>query len=276
MKKKKKKKKEGEGELEGPSSQGSVVSAGARSPAAVLESEPERESSSSFASIRSWRLRQHLRETRAEDRLTMCVQKLLSAEEIPWNPYPTLARLLRREEMLMEISLSDGPVSPVSLWRESQPHSVHHSALDFHLARLPEVGAAWRPLTPMLDCESLKTIVGCLSASRMLEGSMRPADPESPLFAVRSVCTLAGDHVFAGKQLVRFPRTIELREIVQAFSYSSCHFVILALAEGFAPSSYLGVGLRSLPHARISHWRRFEVLPRSWMAHSMCLRCISV
>ena len=178
-----------------------------------------------FAGVRSQRLRQHLRETDAEERLARCVQKLLGSEELPWNPYPTLARLLRREEMLMALSLSEEGPCPVGPWRESLPHPAQHSALELHLASLPGLGVAWRPMAPMLDLDSLKAIVGGLAATRMLEGCARAVESAADsAFTIRSVCTLTGSHVFAGKHLVRYPRGIELRECVQVCPIAISHY----------------------------------------------------
>ena len=180
------------------------------------EAAPLADTDPSFASVRFSHLRQHLKETGAEERLASCVQKLLGAEELPWNPYPTLTRLLRREEMLMSLSLSkDSAVSGPSLWRESQLHVTEHSALDSHLARLPEVGAGWRALTPMLDNASLRAAVGGLAASELLKADSKTADVSGQRFAVKSGCSLSGDHMFAGR-LVRYPCGIDLYEHVQA------------------------------------------------------------
>ena len=63
--------------------------------AAVPPSEHESEAGSEFDAVRLRRLRDFLQETDVENRLAGCVEQMLSGEELPWNPYPSLVRLLR-------------------------------------------------------------------------------------------------------------------------------------------------------------------------------------
>ena len=83
----------------------------AEAPALALPSSPEYEIPyaapppdtvsplDSFASVRLTRARELLVKADVERRIARCVDALLGADELPMNPYPTLARLLRLEEL---------------------------------------------------------------------------------------------------------------------------------------------------------------------------------
>ena len=59
--------------------------------AAVPPSEHESEAGPEFDAVRLRRLRDFLQETDVENRLASCVEQMLSGEELPWNPYPSLS-----------------------------------------------------------------------------------------------------------------------------------------------------------------------------------------
>ena len=134
-KKKEKKKKKGAKEEEPAteSRQAKEASATSRAPA---RADPK------LTSVAA-RLRVHLKETSAEQRLARCVQKLLeqrsSLESLP-NAHSTFAT-----SMSLSLSNSSAAGGP-SIWRESRLHVTQHSALDQHLAD-SELGAVWRALT---------------------------------------------------------------------------------------------------------------------------------
>ena len=183
-------------------------SANSQPPLPELDSEP----SDSLGATRMRRLKEHLLSADVERRVGGAVETLLSSAELPVNPFPPLARLLRREELELEL-LAQQPSGRRSmhqyqhLWRESE---LQTSALDSQLALLPRLGAAWRPLAQYVDADVVRTLVAGLAGSQLLEGTSRPVGN----FTVKTCCALTGAHAFAGRVLVH-PRTVELLEHVQ-------------------------------------------------------------
>lgn len=180
-----------------------------------------------------------LAKTDAEGRLARCVDTLLGADELPWNPFPTLARLARREEMALSLELAASPGDAREakqrqrgLWREGTSGTAP-STLDPQLMKLGRSGAGWRLLMPMLDGESVKASAAALASSQLLAGAAaHPVSTTEGSFSVRSVCSLLGGHAFAGR-LVAHPRTIFVREHVQVSSRKASRLeaAILAFAE---------------------------------------------
>ena len=185
-----------------------------REPLPAIESLP----SDHFSVARMERLREHLSAADVERRISKCVETLLSNPELPVNPFPPLTRLLRIEELDVALVQQEEQLpAPMRqnankraamLWREGE---LQTSTLDGQLAVLPKVGAAWRPLAPLVDADSARaTIAGLASCSQLLASTSRPVGS----FTVKTCVALTGAHAFAGRLLAR-PRTVELLEHVQ-------------------------------------------------------------
>ena len=170
-----------------------------------------------FASLRQERVRQQLTGADVERRISRCVDTLLSAEELPMNPFPTLVKLLRPEELAVALETAASErqrqrgISRRGLWREADAQT---SQMASHLARLPSLGASWRPIAPMLDGDSISSLAMALVNSTLLLSSNRTVSTAQGTFTVKSCCALTGAHAFAGR-LVAHPRTLEMREHVQ-------------------------------------------------------------
>ena len=175
----------------------------------------------SFAAIRLKRARAQLEKADVERRIARCVDALLGSDQLPLNPFPTLARLLRQEELAISLQMAvpkaaagaagGGAAARRGFWRDGDAVS---SDLDAQLVRLPIHGAIWRPLAPIVDGEAVRGLASALANSLLLaSGTRTTATPQGP-FSIKSCCAVTGGHAFSGR-LVAHPRTLELREHVQ-------------------------------------------------------------
>ncbi len=180
-----------------------------------------------LTAARATQMRQLLARTDAERRLTRCVDMVLSNDELPWNPFPLLARLVRREEMALVLeqkqqadahaaAAARGANASRALWREGGNPSAPPELAKLEVAKLLKGwgGAAWRLIAPMVDAEAIKELSVALGSSQLLSGTAaRTVQTSDGNFTVKSVCSLAGGHAFGGR-LVPRPRTIIVREHV--------------------------------------------------------------
>ena len=122
--------------------------------------------------MRLRRLRAFLKETDVEARLCGCVEDLLRVDELPWNPYPSLARLLRKEEtrLMLWARPAEAAKQLHGSWREA---GLQASSLDPHLSKLNSHCVAWRSLAPLVDAEAVKTLVGQLASTPLLASVSR-------------------------------------------------------------------------------------------------------
>lgn len=173
-------------------------------------------SDDTFLAVRMKTLREYLTRTDLERRMARCTDTLLSAAELPVNPFPTLARLLRHEELALalqlEASSSSGKgASHRHLWRETD---LHMAQSDHQLALVPRIGAVWRSIAPLLDGDALRYVAAGLAGSHVLTGAARSVNTPQGNFTIKSVCALSGAHVYGGR-MIPYARTIEVREHVQ-------------------------------------------------------------
>ena len=224
-----------EGAVTGPQQVASAPAA-----AAVPPSEHESEAGSEFDAVRLRRLRDFLHETGVENRLASCVEQMLSGEELPWNPYPSLVRLLRQEETKM------------MLW--SKPHAAREelhaawlttglqaSALDTHLSILSSHCVAWRSLAPLVDPEAIKTVVGQLASTPLLTPLTRTEARESGDLQLKACTALAGAHAFGGRFGTYYPAGVQLREHFQVRGVPSQRDAALRLWESHICEGALAV-----------------------------------
>ena len=162
-----------------------------------------------LAAARQRKLRERLSSADVERSVARCADVLLSGAELPLNPFPPLARLLRHEELRVELTPPPDVKKqrPAPLWIESDLQS---SAIDSQLAMLKGLGAAWRPLAPLIDSDAVRNSVAGLAATQLLNSASRPVGA----FTIKSACSLTGGHAFSGRVLAH-PRTVELIEHVQ-------------------------------------------------------------
>ena len=118
----------------------------ARTPTPAPSEHPS-EDGAGFDAVRLRRLRAFLKETDVEARLCGCVEDLLRVDELPWNPYPSLARLLRKEEtrLMLWARPAEAAKQLHGAWREA---GLQASSLDPHLSKLNSHCVAWRSLAP--------------------------------------------------------------------------------------------------------------------------------
>ena len=182
-------------------------------------------------------LKAHIRDSDVERKLTECVQKLLSFAELPANPYPSLVRLMRREEA-EELLWPSGrhlarKAVKASLWREQ---GLQSAVVDraWRLSKLPRFGVAWRSLAPLLDGESLKELNGQLASTGLIAKSASSSEFGAAAgqgdLAIKACCAIGGEHMMAGR-LVRYPRTVELVELVHVKGAVGLHDQALAAFE---------------------------------------------
>ena len=172
------------------------------------------------------RLREQLSSADVEKRVAVCVGTLLGGAELPLNPFPPLARLLRDEELKLALVLQQQAASAgaaasagggaqgagatttrVALWREAD---LQASPMDGQLALLPRLGAAWRPIAPLIDADAVRSGMAGLASTQLFASTSRPIGN----FTVKTCCALTGAHAFAGR-IIAHPRTVELIEHVQ-------------------------------------------------------------
>ena len=177
----------------------------------------------SFAAVRLKRARAQLEKADVERRIARCVDALLGADELPMNPFPTLARLLRQEELAISLQMATanaaaggaggagGAAARRGFWRDGDAVS---SDLDAQLVRLPHHGAVWRPLAPAVDGQAIRELASALASSSLLASGTRTTATQQGSFTLKSCCAVTGGHAFSGR-LVAHPRTLELREHVQ-------------------------------------------------------------
>ena len=163
----------------------------------------------------------------SERRVAACVDQLLGAAELPANPFPALAKLLRRQEL--EVALGDTPALEATadkpsadgarssskartavFWRDG----YESSSADAQLALLPGFGAAWKGLAGMLDGPAIRALAASLESTQLLASAARAINTAQGTFTIKSCCALTGAHVFAGRVLSH-ARTIEIHEHVQ-------------------------------------------------------------
>ena len=174
-----------------------------------------------FTGARLRRVREQLTAADVERRIASCVDTLLGAAELPVNPFPPLAKLLRREELAVELgqphgtkpsdAAPHGKRARANLWREGELVS---SQADSQLALLPRMGAAWKPLAGIIDSEAVSALAAGLEPTQLLAGTARAVNTPSGTFTVKTCCSITGAHAFAGRVLAH-ARTVELREYVQ-------------------------------------------------------------
>ena len=149
-----------------------------------------------------------------ERRVARCMDRLLGASELPLNPFPTLAKLLRHEELAAALEQNETQSTTTArarLWREAD---LQTSRVDGQLALLPRHGAAWRPLAPLVDGEAIRALAAALAGSQLLAGATHTVSTPQGAFSTKSSCCLSGAHALASR-LIAFPRTVEVREHVQ-------------------------------------------------------------
>ena len=200
------------------------------------DAEPD-DGDQSYAAVRRRTLKAHIRDSDVERKLTECVQKLLSFAELPANPYPSLVRLMRREEA-EELLWPSGrhlarKAVKASLWREQ---GLQSAVVDraWRLSKLPRFGVAWRSLAPLLDGESLKELNGQLASTGLIAKSASSSEFGAAAgqgdLAIKACCAIGGEHMMAGR-LVRYPRTVELVELVHVKGAVGLHDQALAAFE---------------------------------------------
>ena len=167
-----------------------------------------------FAVIRQRHVRQQLAANDIERRIGRCVDALLSAAELPANPFPPLVKMLRQEELSMTEQVTFLPAQGTvkrGLWRGG---AAQPSQLNANISRISPYGAAWRPLAPLVGSEHVQITAAGLASSSLLASVTRVVNTEDGAFSLKTCCSVTGSHTFAGRILSR-PRTLELREHVQ-------------------------------------------------------------
>ena len=182
-----------------------------------------------FASTRLKLMRQLLQTADVERRVARAVDAVLGADELPVNPFPTMAKLLRVDELAVAQQQSNLPakagggraaaaaVGSRSLWREGEAPA---SQLNSQLVNLARQGAVWRAIAPMCDAERIHNLATALSCSPLLASGTRTVALsgsrllEMKSFSIRNCCSFTGAHAFGGRLVAR-PRTLELRDHVQ-------------------------------------------------------------
>lgn len=187
-----------------------------------------------FAAARMRRVRDLLRASEAERRIASCVDQLLGADELPANPYPALAKLLRKHELEVDQmfgqddgtgaqQISDARSSPTKspakaskarslLWRENE---VSNSQADALIGLLPRHGAAWKGVAGMVDGHAAYALFAALEGTQLLAATARAINTSQSSFTVKSCCALTGAHAFSGRVIARNARTVEIQEHVQ-------------------------------------------------------------
>ncbi len=179
-----------------------------------------------FASTRLKLVHRLLQTSDVERRIARALDVLLGADELPINPFPTIAKLLRVDELAVtqqqEASApaksgggraAAAAVGNRSIWREGESPA---SQLNSQLVRLASKGAAWRAIAPMCDAERIHDLVTALASSPLLASGTRSVGPPvtQNSFSLKNCCAFTGAHAFAGRLVAR-PRTMELRDHVQ-------------------------------------------------------------
>ena len=211
--------------------------------AAVPPSEHESEAGPEFDAVRLRRLRDFLQETDVENRLASCVEQMLSGEELPWNPYPSLVRLLRQEETKMML-WSKKHAAREELHKAMLTTGHHSSELDTHLSILSPHCVAWRSLAPLVDPEAIKTVVGQLASTPLLAPLDRTEARESGDLQLKACTALAGAHAFGGRFGTYHPDGVQLREHFQVKGLPSQRDTALRLWESHICAGALAVRVR--------------------------------
>lgn len=116
------------------------------------------EAAGGFAGARARQLRQYFEIHRVEERLSSCVQAVLSELHLRWSPYPSVIRMLRREEMCSSHGWPQNDLDrrqySQRIWDE--PSNVARCGMDSRLVQLSPHGACSAELVPVIDPTALE------------------------------------------------------------------------------------------------------------------------
>ena len=162
-----------------------------------------------FAATRAQLLREYFEKTRVEECVATCVDTLLKSPELPWNPFPALARLIRHEEMRFALGPFDKTLGL------EQSARLRRSESDPRLVHLPDGGACWLDLGPLVDAGVVQRVSGQLASTELLLAFSRAIDTSVGTVHVQAATAIGGSQLFAPR-LVRSPSQYELHECFHA------------------------------------------------------------
>jgi len=166
-----------------------------------------------FAGFRARHVRGYMTQHNLEEKLSVCVREVLSERQLRWSPYPSVVRMLRREEVRSSSSWPQTDVERARLGLRTwvEPERVVRSGLEARLCVLPHGGACLAELAPLIDPSSLERLQQQLQPTGLLDSFSQRVQLEGGELQVTATSAIGGSALWAPRLVAR-PQTLEVAE----------------------------------------------------------------
>lgn len=181
----------------------------------VLKSAAE---AGSFEGVRAREVHRYMVQHRVEEKLATCLTAVLGEPHLRWSPYPSVVRMLRREEMCSSASWPQTDTARARLgqraWDESA--SMLRSGLETRLNILRPHGACAAELAPLIDPTALERLHRQLQPTGLLDAFVDSVGlPDGGELHLSASSAIGGSALWAPR-LVGRPRALEVCEHLSA------------------------------------------------------------
>jgi hypothetical protein len=172
----------------------------------------------SFEGVRAREVHRYMAQHRVEEKLAICLTAVLGEPQLRWSPYPSVVRMLRRQEMRSSASWPQTDTERARLgqraWDESA--STLRSGLETRLNILRPLGACAAELAPLIDPRALERLQRQLQPTGLLDAFVDSvALPEGGELHLSASSAIGGSALWAPR-LVGRARALEVCEHLSA------------------------------------------------------------